>query len=53
MRLRQAEAGAGAPHTGVMTPTGYAQHRFNVVPTCLDDLDGPVHGELELPKHLG
>lgn len=36
-----------------MTPTGYAQHRPYVVPTRLDDLDGPVHGELELPEHLG
>ncbi|HET9657424.1 MAG TPA: hypothetical protein VFP72_18880 [Kineosporiaceae bacterium] len=36
-----------------MTPTGYAQRRPYVVPARLDDLDGPVHGVVELPTHLG
>jgi hypothetical protein len=36
-----------------MTPPGYAQRRPYVVPGRLDDLDGPVHGVVELPAHLG
>ncbi|MEJ2578165.1 MAG: hypothetical protein P8Z68_03605 [Kineosporiaceae bacterium] len=36
-----------------MTPTGYAQRRPYVVPGRLDDLDGPAHGVVELPEHLG
>lgn len=36
-----------------MTSTGYAQRRPYVVPASLDDLDGPLHGVVELPAHLG
>jgi hypothetical protein len=36
-----------------MTPTGYAQRRPYVVPPRLDDLDGPVHGVVDLPERLG
>jgi hypothetical protein len=36
-----------------MRPTGYAQRRPYVVPARLDDLDGPVHGVVELPANLG
>lgn len=36
-----------------MTSTGYAKRRPYVVPARLDDLDGPAHGMVELPAHLG
>lgn len=35
-----------------MTSTGYAQRRPYVAPARLDDLDGPVHGVVEMPAHL-
>lgn len=49
----QGRARSGRAHSGVVTPTRYAQRRLYVVPARLDDLDGPVQGVLELPADLG
>jgi hypothetical protein len=36
-----------------MDRVGYAERRHSLAPGSLDDLVGPAHGLVVLPKHLG